>query len=237
MTRKTDIKWFPLDRIDDLQRAISAMIADPATTRNGLAFALGLHGLRAREVTNTLAKQFEPLNRRLHVCPFVPPNGTKAKDWNKVRVTDYVCRPLKNGVARTIVLDQTLVDAIVSYRSTIKDKRSRWLLPNRSGESIKPQLVSAKAKAMLIRLGAMDDGSTCFHMLRHTFGMRLYSQTRDLVLVQKQLGHSDPTTTRVYADSLAEVPESCLVKLYTDGLTDPYPGAQLRLFSPHGQAS
>jgi integrase len=38
------------------------------------------------------------------------------------------------------------------------------------------------------------------HALRHFFGSNLYASTKDLRLVQKQLGHSRITTTQVYID-------------------------------------
>ncbi|MCF7825625.1 MAG: site-specific integrase [Candidatus Marinimicrobia bacterium] len=39
-----------------------------------------------------------------------------------------------------------------------------------------------------------------FHSMRHTYATQLYLKTRDLRLVQKQLGHSSPVITSLYAD-------------------------------------
>lgn len=39
-----------------------------------------------------------------------------------------------------------------------------------------------------------------FHSMRHSFATMLYEKTRDLRLVQKQLGHSSPVITALYAD-------------------------------------
>ncbi len=38
------------------------------------------------------------------------------------------------------------------------------------------------------------------HACRHSYGTYLYQKTKNLRLVQKQLGHSSITTTTVYAD-------------------------------------
>jgi site-specific recombinase XerD len=42
------------------------------------------------------------------------------------------------------------------------------------------------------------------HCCRHSYGTLLYRKTKNLRLVQKQLGHSSITTTTVYADVLME---------------------------------
>ena len=42
------------------------------------------------------------------------------------------------------------------------------------------------------------------HMGRHTHASRLYAATRDLRLVQDELGHADPSTTAIYAHVATE---------------------------------
>jgi len=37
------------------------------------------------------------------------------------------------------------------------------------------------------------------HATRHTFGTQLYERTKDLRMVQRQLGHSSIATTTIYA--------------------------------------
>ena len=217
-----DIKWFPLDRIQDLEKAISQMVAGKRSMRDGIGCALGLQGLRAREVTHALAKHFEPLNRSLYVCPCDPKTGQ--------------CKPLKHGVARTIRLHQSLVDAMMAYRQATA-KSSKWLLPNRSGEPVKTQLLSNKGRQLLLDLGCMDDPSTRFHMLRHTCAMRLLAETNDVMLVKRHLGHANVQTTMHYLEAIKEVPAECLVRLYNNPSDGPQVDQQLNLFNPHGEAA
>ncbi len=42
------------------------------------------------------------------------------------------------------------------------------------------------------------------HSARHTHGTRSYAATRDLRLVQDELGHADPSTTAIYAHVATE---------------------------------
>lgn len=194
-----DVKWFPLDRISELESAIAALIANPATTLQGIVCCLGLHGMRVSEITRALVKHFSPLNRTLYVCPWDP--------------TTRTCKPLKKGNARTITMDQSVVDAIVDYRSTVKHTQSKFLLPSRSGGFHKSQRLSSAGRKLLVSLGMMDDPSTRFHMFRHTYAMRLLAETNDITLVRKYLGHRNIQTTMVYLDCIKQVPESCHVKL------------------------
>ena len=45
-------------------------------------------------------------------------------------------------------------------------------------------------------------GKYSIHSCRHTFATMLYKKTKDLRLVQKQLGHSSIVTTQAYADAV-----------------------------------
>jgi len=52
------------------------------------------------------------------------------------------------------------------------------------------------------------------HSARHTYGTMLYRNTKDLRMVQKQLGHSSCQVTEVYADVLSEDTEKAVNNLY-----------------------
>ena len=54
------------------------------------------------------------------------------------------------------------------------------------------------------------------HDARHTFATELYRRTKDLRLVQKQLGHSSIQTTTVYADVVNEEMEQAMDGLYQE---------------------
>lgn len=54
------------------------------------------------------------------------------------------------------------------------------------------------------------------HSARHTYGTMLYRNTKDLRMVQKQLGHSSCQVTEVYADVLSEETEKAVNELYVN---------------------
>ena len=71
-----------------------------------------------------------------------------------------------------------------------------------------PLLVSYKGTRVIyrtifekIRKLGRDSGLVHLHphMLRHTYGTRLYNVEQDLRFVQDQLGHASPDTTAIYA--------------------------------------
>jgi integrase/recombinase XerC len=52
--------------------------------------------------------------------------------------------------------------------------------------------------------------------MRHSYATHLYAKTLDLRLVQKQLGHSSPAITQIYAD----IVHSNLNKAFSSPLFD-----------------
>jgi len=64
-----------------------------------------------------------------------------------------------------------------------------------------------------IRLAGLPEQYSV-HSARHTYGTMLYRQTKDLRMVQKQLGHSSSQITEVYADVLKEDVEKAVNALY-----------------------
>jgi len=71
-----------------------------------------------------------------------------------------------------------------------------YLIVNEQGGRIQYRSICAKIK----RLGECAGiGKLHPHMLRHTYGTKLYNVEQDLRFVQDQLGHASPTTTAIYA--------------------------------------
>lgn len=58
------------------------------------------------------------------------------------------------------------------------------------------------------------DSKYTIHSARHTYGTLLYQKTKDLRLVQKQLGHVTVKTTEIYADVLNEDVKNAVNSLY-----------------------
>lgn len=70
------------------------------------------------------------------------------------------------------------------------------------GESIGPRGIARKFKAALVRAGfrsSKDDRYTV-RSARHSMGVFLHAKTKNLPLVQKQLGHAKIETTMAYVD-------------------------------------
>lgn len=198
------IRWFPLDRIQDLEAAIARELESPRRTRrrDACGVALGLHGLRVGEVTRARIKDLFVAAGSLDVPPF------------------------KRGRGRRIRLHGSLVAALQQEIADRKVAGDR-LLCNCRGGSVSHTQLQTLAEALFGQLLGAGHGLT-FHSLRHTFAMRLYAETRDLFLVQSKLGHRSVKSTEVYARSLADVPDSCLVNVSAGVIQ---PGQQLRLFA------
>lgn len=148
-----------------------------------MAVALGLHGLRVGEVCRARMDELFVAGRVLHVPPF------------------------KRGRERDLPLHESLVAALLEWRQR---ERRELLLYTRSGNQVhRTQFERTAARLVAEVLGE----PVKFHSLRHTFAMRVYAETRDLFLVQRLLGHKSVKSTEVYAASLAELPDACLVKL------------------------
>ncbi|HUX17503.1 MAG TPA: tyrosine-type recombinase/integrase [Phycisphaerae bacterium] len=212
------LRFFPLDRISELEAEIAARlhVGSLWDRRDVIAVALGLHGLRIGEVCNARIEDFRPDHRRLFV------------------------RTLKGGRTRDLTLHDSVVTALIQWRALVTrylERRSPWLLCSYRGNRLNPQRAQELATTIFRRLGqpaGRPDGLT-FHALRHTFGMWLYRETRDIVLVKTKLGHcSVQTTEEYYVKNLSDIPEQCQVRLNGNLLpaAGDIPGCQLRLFNP-----
>lgn len=182
-------RWYPLDRIGELEEAIADRLGSRRKTarRDALACALGLSGLRSAEVSQLV---YDDLSVPLGLL------------W---------VRTIKGGPPRSLRLDQSLVRQLVDHGGGDGMAQS-LVLPNCRGKPVRREQFNRMAVSLFDQLLGRLHGLT-FHGLRHTFAMRLYAETGDLFLTQRMLGHSSVRTTEIYARSLAELPESCRVRL------------------------
>jgi integrase/recombinase XerD len=206
------MRWFPLDRIGELEGRLADVLRSGNRTRrrDALGVCLGLHGLRVGEVCRAQIGELYAAGRSLHVPPF------------------------KRGNARDVPLHQSLVDELLAWRASAKLGPSGFLLATSKGGKVHRTQFERFAARLVASVIAEERFK--FHGLRHTFAMRLYAESRDLFLVKRLLGHRSITSTQVYADSLNSAPEAALVKIVGGGeiVIPPAatPGFQLRLFSP-----
>jgi integrase/recombinase XerD len=198
------ISWFPLDQVQRLEDAILGQLDETrrARRRDALACSLGLSGLRSGEVSQIVMGDLAVPLRRLRV------------------------RTLKGGPHRALDLDETLVRELMGWRGVTQSRLSfaklgpeDLLLPNNRGGMVRRERFNWMAQDLFDRLLGVGHGLT-FHSLRHTFAMRAYAESKDLFLVQRQLGHSSVKTTEIYAQSLAKLPESCKVVLSRNRLAE-----------------
>jgi len=199
------MRFVPLELVPALEAAIAAEIEHGSWTRQreALAVALGLCGLRVGEVRRARRDDLYVGGRTLHV------------------------NTLKRGRVREVPLHATLVTALLNWRG---EARHPWLLFTRPGNQVHRTQFERAAQ----RLTHQVIGEALkFHSLRHTFAMRLYAERPDVFLVQRMLGHHSIKSTEVYAASLAQVPEACLVRLRADEQRHAV-APQLKLFSPAG---
>jgi integrase len=179
------MRWIPFPALPSLETRLTELVAHGRRTqqRDALAVLLALHGLRVKEVCQARVDDFDPGNSLLFV------------------------RTLKKGKPRTVRLHPTLITAILKWRGNASHCP---LLFTRRGRPIFPSHLQRFAR----KITADVLGTPFrFHACRHTFAMRAYAATKDLLLVKKLLGHRWITSTQVYAEALDEMPDELLVSI------------------------
>ena len=99
----------------------------------------------------------------------------------------------KGGKSRVVALGAVLVD---------------HLLPDTGGNVVTGTAATHTAASLQRRVNrAMHRAGVegTFHALRHRYGTLAYQATRDLVAVGRQMGHSSPVTTAIYAAASDDV--------------------------------
>jgi len=93
----------------------------------------------------------------------------------------------KGGKSRIVALSGVLLDHI---------------LPDTGGNVVtgtKAIMTAAQLQRRINRAMHAEGIAGTFHTLRHRYGTLAYQETHDLVAVGRQMGHSSPVTTAIYA--------------------------------------
>ena len=150
-------------------------------------------GLRAGELCNLRLRNLPPYH---------------SKDCIRVEVG-------KGGVARTIDIPKKLSQAIKLFCSLHhkKAKPEDYLFVSCKGKQLCYMTVYQKIR----RIGQQSGvGKLHPHMLRHTYATKLYGVERDLLFVSDQLGHSNVSTTQIYAKTDSEARRQQIEKMVKD---------------------
>jgi len=113
----------------------------------------------------------------------------------------------KGNRTRDVFISRDLMKHLSSFlewKRTMDESidKDDFLLVSSHGKSYSTRALQYAFKVSLNESGLPSYYS--IHSLRHSYGTYLYQRTKDLRLVQKQLGHSSIATTTIYADVTVE---------------------------------
>ncbi len=111
----------------------------------------------------------------------------------------------KGGRTRLVAISDALTSYLEGFlawkrrRGVLTDRESPLFLSERGGRLCRSAVHRVWKDALAIAELPMRWG---VHGTRHSYAVEVYRKTRDLRLTQRQLGHSSPVITTVYANLL-----------------------------------
>ena len=118
-------------------------------------------------------------------------------EWSDIERETYRChiKKAKGEKDRVVFIKPAVLSDMVDLADKIND-HTGLVFKTLQGQPVKDaylrEMIARKAKVAEI------EKRVHFHLLRHTYLTRLYSQTKDLRLVQEVAGHADISTTQIY---------------------------------------
>ena len=137
--------------------------------------------------------------------------GLRVSEIAEIRISDLsltgpepqlLVRNGKGGKPRTVTLPQDLrrhLREFVAWKKGLKEPTGPedFLFASERGEKFTTRGLQFLFKRAAERAGLPAHFS--IHACRHSYGTYLYQKTKDLRLVQDQLGHSTPVVTQLYS--------------------------------------
>ena len=184
-----------------------------------------LKTLEEKSIVATAKKQKKPI-RDYMLIDLALGTGLRASELGDLRIKNLF---IGKGESTLFVAHGKAAKSRLVYISekTRKHLKDYIKFKKESGESIKPDSylftsersdkMSLSAVQKRFKLWSRVAGLNprySIHSARHTYGTMLYRATKDLRLVQKQLGHSSSHITEIYADVLPEDAEKAVNLLF-----------------------
>lgn len=112
----------------------------------------------------------------------------------------------RGGKVDNIIFSKMALDDVNDYLevrtkkySVPKDFKPLFISANRGGKGLQ-RMAPRSIQAMIEKYAkAYGKPGITVHKLRHSFAVQNYNESRDLIGLQEQLGHSDPKATSLYA--------------------------------------
>ncbi len=125
----------------------------------------------------------------------------------------------KGGKVRVVKLDTGFKASLKAYLAALKRHGYAVgavapLFPGTRGKGHLSRSGAYRVWKSALRRAGVEAGG--IHTTRHSFATALYRRTRDLRLVQQQLGHSSVVTTQVYSHVLDEDVDKAMKGLWDD---------------------
>ncbi|MCK5111014.1 MAG: tyrosine-type recombinase/integrase [Arcobacteraceae bacterium] len=103
----------------------------------------------------------------------------------------------KGNKQRIAMVKQKYIQKDLTNWKQYRDNTTTLLFCSRTGKKLTQPYISYVMDKILTNANIRKDKNGA-HMLRHTFGTKLYQTNKDLILVQEALGHADINTSRIY---------------------------------------
>ncbi len=126
-------------------------------------------GLRKSELRNLKVSDIDLINNRLNIRPEI----SKSKKYRSVPI---------NSQNKNVILSWLNNQECETYYLELK----------------KGKMISDRSLGTWTKINELVGFKLKAHNLRYTFATNLYLKTNDIVLVQKMLGHSNPSVTSIY---------------------------------------
>jgi integrase/recombinase XerD len=147
----------------------------PTSERNRLMITMALKtGMRVGDLINLRFEDIERDTGRIHIK-----QGKGKKD-------------------RVIFIGPALLSELIDLADRFDRKPEGLVFTTLPGADIKPSYLRPMIVNQAKKAGIAPAKRVHFHLLRHTYLTRLYSQTKDLRLVQEVAGHANISTTQIY---------------------------------------